>query len=148
MATGKLVVAWTIRGAIVFGRMWRSTSRRSRAPSARAATTNSRSRSSSTAPRVSRAKTGTKAMPMATRLRAAVAASARLMTAPSTNVRWRRLLIPDARVERGVGQVHREVDEDDRGRHEERHPLHHRQVARADGDKGEPPQPGQREHRL
>src|SRR5204863_227315 len=133
MATGKLVVAWTMRGAIVFGRMWRSTSRRSRAPSARAATTNSRSRSSSTAPRVSRAKTGTKA---------------RLMTAPSTNVRWRRLLIADARIERGVGQVHREVDEDDRGRHEQRHPLHHRQVARADVDEGEPPKAGQREHRL
>src|SRR2546425_2759748 len=67
------------------------------------------------------------------------------MATPSAKVRWRRLLIADARIERGIGKVHREVDEDDRRRHEERDALHDGQVARADGAEREPPEPGQRE---
>src|SRR5436190_1602578 len=70
MATGKLVVAWMTRGGSVFGRMWRPMRRRSPAPSARAATTNSRSRSSRKLARVNRANAGAKAMPIAIMLMA------------------------------------------------------------------------------
>ncbi len=65
MATGKLIVAWTISGGSVFGKMWRPMSAASPAPSASAATTNSRLRHSRKLARVSRAKTGRNATPMA-----------------------------------------------------------------------------------
>ena len=66
IATGKLMVACTISGGSVLGRMWRPIRARSPAPRARAATTKSRSRNSRKLARVSRAKTGRKAMPIAT----------------------------------------------------------------------------------
>src|SRR6185503_7142715 len=87
-------------------------------------------------------------------LRTAVAISARVMTAPRVKVTWRKgrrratLLVPDARVEEPVGEVDGEVDDDDDGGDEQRHALHHREVAGADGAESQAAEAGQREHGL
>ena len=59
-------VATTSHGVSTFGRMWRNRTRPSPPPSARAACTNSRSRSDSTAPRTTRAYTTHVDTPMTT----------------------------------------------------------------------------------
>ena len=56
---------WTTMAAVTLGQMCKSMMRPGRAPSARAATTKSRSRTDRVCPRTRRAKTGVNTMPMA-----------------------------------------------------------------------------------
>src|SRR3989454_10100494 len=83
-----------------------------------------------------------------TRLSVAVATRATVIATPTRNVRWRagRLVIADAGIEQNVGEIDGEIDQHDRGGHEERHALHDRQVARGDGAEREPAEAGQGEH--
>src|SRR5712691_13498 len=80
-------------------------------------------------------------------LTAATVISASVSRTPSVNVTCQglRLVIPDARIEREIRQVHQEVDGDDGGGDDDGHTLHHRQVARGDRAEREAAEAGQRE---
>src|SRR2546428_10588566 len=84
------------------------------------------------------------------RLSMAVATRATVIATPTRNVRWRagRLVIADAGIEQNVGEIDGEIDQHDRGGHEERHALHDRQVPRGDGAEGEAAEAGQGGQRI
>jgi len=76
---------------------------------------------------------------------AATVISASVSRAPSVNVTCRqglRLVIPDARIEREIRQIHHEVDGDDGGGDDYGHALHHRRSRAVIAPSARRPRPG------
>src|SRR5438132_1493537 len=155
----------TMIGAVTFGQMWRSMMRPGPAPSARAATTKSRSRTERVCPRTSRAKIGVNTTPMASMAlvrpgpRLAAMATASPKPAPrvwSALVRTARsqptivlpLPVANARIDEGVEDVGEQVGQQHRQSQDEHNSLQHGKVPEEDGIGGEAAQSREREDGL